>query len=100
MPLVAARRAKLGPNLLSRSRMSYFGPCPKGVASRSGTCGPGIGRRASNAHLDDSPRVQKGVEVGKQRTKETVGDLQAITRPDVFGMRVQEGGPGLSSLSW
>src|SRR5215470_6890341 len=35
MPLVAATRAKQDPNLLSRSRMRYFGPCPKGVASRS-----------------------------------------------------------------
>ena len=50
--------------------------------------------------MDDSPRVQIDDEEGKQRTKEKVGDLQEITRPDVFGMRVQEGGPGLSSWSW
>ena len=62
-------------------------------------CGPGIGRRASDAHMDDSPRVQIDDEEGKQRTKEKVGDLQEITRPHVFGMRVQEGSPGLSSLS-
>lgn len=34
-----------------------------------------------------------------QRTKEKVCNLQEITRPDVFGMIVQEGGPVLSSLS-
>ncbi len=49
--------------------------------------------------MDDSPRVQIDNEEGKQRTKEKVCDLQEITRPDVFGMRVQEGGPVLSSLS-
>ena len=32
--------------------------------------------------------------------KEEVCDLQAITRPDVFGMVLQEGGPVLSSPSW
>ena len=35
MPLVVATRAKLGPNLLSLSRIRYFGACPYGVASRS-----------------------------------------------------------------
>ena len=35
MPLVSATRAKQGPNLLSLSRMRYFGVCPYGVASRS-----------------------------------------------------------------
>src|SRR2546430_16863737 len=35
MPLVAATRAKQGSNLLSLSRMRYFGVCPYGVASRN-----------------------------------------------------------------
>src|SRR5437667_12267617 len=35
MPLVAATRAKQDSNLLSLSRMRYFGVCPNGVASRS-----------------------------------------------------------------
>jgi hypothetical protein len=35
MPLVTATRAKLGPNLLSLSRIRYLGACPYGVASRS-----------------------------------------------------------------
>ena len=35
MPLVVATRAKQGPNLLSLSRIRYFGACPYGVASRS-----------------------------------------------------------------
>jgi hypothetical protein len=62
-------------------------------------CSPGIGRRSSDPHMDDSARVQIDDEDGKQRTKEKVGDLQEITCPDVFGMRMQEGGPILSSLS-
>src|SRR5438270_213421 len=35
MSLVVATRAKQGPNLLSFSRIRYFGACPYGVASRS-----------------------------------------------------------------
>src|SRR5450755_2873496 len=31
--------------------MRYLGTCPYGVASRSGTGHPGIGRRASDAHM-------------------------------------------------
>ncbi len=60
---------------------------------------PGIGRRASDPHMDDSARVQFDDEEGKQGAKEEVGDLQEITRPDVFGMILQEGSPGLSSWS-
>ena len=33
--LVFATRAKQGPNLLSLSRIKYFGACPYGVATRS-----------------------------------------------------------------
>jgi len=49
--------------------------------------------------MDDSPRVQEGVEEGKQGAKEEVGDLQEITGPYILRMVVQEGSPGLSSLS-
>src|SRR5215471_1443771 len=35
MPLVVATRKKQDPNLLSLSRIRYFGACPYGVASRS-----------------------------------------------------------------
>jgi hypothetical protein len=35
MVLVAAKRVKHGPNLLSLSQIRYFGVCPYGVASRS-----------------------------------------------------------------
>jgi hypothetical protein len=36
-------------------------------------------------------------EEGEQGAKEEVGDVQEITRPDVFGMRGQEGRPLLPS---
>ena len=49
--------------------------------------------------MDDLTSVHIDDEEGKQRAKEEVGDLQEITRPDVFGVRVQEGSPGLTSLS-
>ena len=61
--------------------------------------GPGVGRRTCDTHMNDSPRLHIDNEEGKQRMKEKVGDLQEITCPAVFGMRVQEGGPILSSLS-
>ena len=50
--------------------------------------------------MDDSARVQKGVEEGKQTAKEEVGDLQELTGPYILRVVVQERGPGLSSLSW
>src|SRR5215469_4990198 len=62
-------------------------------------CGPGIGRRASDPHMDDSARVQKGVEEGKQRTEKESGDRQEVTRPDLLGMGVQERLPGLCMWS-
>ena len=87
-PLLAATHAKLGPNLFSRSQMSYFGPYPYGVASRSGTCGPGIGRRARDPYMDDSARVQLDDEEGKQRTEEEISDGEKVTRPDLLCMRL------------
>ncbi len=61
---------------------------------------PGIGRRASDPHMDDSARVQIDEEEGKQGAKEEVGDLQEITGPYILRVVVQESGPVLSSLSW
>ena len=58
MPLVAATRAKAGPNLLSRSCMNYCGACPYGVASRSGTRHPGIRGRPCHADMDHPSRFQ------------------------------------------
>ena len=81
MLLVVATRAKLGPNLQSVSRMRYFGACPYGVASRSGTRYPLIGRRARHIYMDDFPRFQFNDEEGKKRTEEEVYHLQEITGP-------------------
>jgi len=61
---------------------------------------PSIGWRSCHADVDHFARVQEGGEEGIQRTEEEIRDRQEVARPDVFGMIVQEGGPGLSSLSW
>jgi hypothetical protein len=55
MPRVAATRVKFCPNLRSVSRISYVGDCPYGVASRSGTRHPEIGRRSRHMYVDDLP---------------------------------------------
>ena len=81
MPLVAATHAKEDPNLLSLARMRYFGACPEGVASRSGTRHPSIGRRARHAHMDHPSRFQFYYEEGKERPKEQVSHLQVRHRP-------------------
>src|SRR5690242_17590377 len=100
MPLVAATRAKQDPNLLSRSRMRYFGPCPEASRFPQLLCRPGVGWRASDPHMDDLTSVEINDEEGEQRAKEEVGDLQEITGPSILGMVMQERGPGLSSPSW
>src|SRR5215471_17389377 len=99
MPLVLAIRAKPTPNLLSLARMRYFGPTPKAVASRSGTRSSGIGRRASDAHMDDSARVQFENEEGKQRTEEHVSYGAKVVSPDLLGMSRNERPPRLSLWS-
>src|SRR5215472_10213296 len=83
MPLVVATRAKQDPNLESLSRIKYLGARPYGVASRGGTRHPGIGRRVCHALVDHFPRVQEGVEEGKERSKEQIADLEEVARPDL-----------------
>ena len=81
MPLVTATRAKLGPNLLSLARIRSVGACPYGVASRSGTCGPSVGRSARHTGMHDFPRFQFNAEKGEERPKEEIGDRKARRRP-------------------
>ncbi len=38
-------------------------------------CDPGISWRARHVHVDHLPRLQEGVEEGKERTKEEIGHL-------------------------
>src|SRR5437763_17182297 len=98
MPLVTATRSKLGPNLLSRSRIRYFSDCPKGVASRS-CCvvQASVGERVTPTWmtLRECRSIMK--KANRERKKRSV-TYKRITRPDVFGMVLQEGSPGLSSL--
>jgi hypothetical protein len=96
MPLVSATCVKIGPNLRSLSRMRYFGTCPYGVASRSGTRSPLIGRRARHIDMDDFPRFQFTYEEGKKRTEEKVCHLQEITSPYLCRMNAEKGLPALS----
>lgn len=100
MPLVAATRAKLGPNLRSVSQMRYVGVCPYGVASRSGTRYPEIRRRSRHIHMHHPPRLQFDEEKGKKRTEEEIRDLQKITGPYLCRMIAQEDFPALSPGSF
>src|SRR5215469_12058712 len=88
---------KTGSKLVITIANEILRPLSKGSRFPQLLGGPGVGRRASDAHMDDLTRVQINDEEGKQGAKEEVGDLQEITGPDVFGMIVQEGLPGLSS---
>ena len=99
MPLVWATRAKATPNLLSLSRMRYFGPTPKAVASRSGTGSPRVRGRACHTDVDHFARVQFDDEEGEERTEEKVSHGKKVARPDLLGMSVNERPPGLSMWS-
>src|SRR5258708_6175659 len=100
MLLVAATRAKFGPHLRSVSQIRYVGVCPYGVASRSRTRYPGIGRRSRHVHMDHLPRLEFDEEKGKKRTEEEIGHLQKITGPHPCRMITQECFPGLSTRSF
>ncbi len=97
MPLVAATRAKQDPNLLSQSRMRYFGACPKGVASLS-CCAvqASVGNRVTPTWITRA-RVQFDDEENKQRTEEKVSNWQKVAGPDLLSMAVKERPPHLTS---
>src|SRR5436305_5562079 len=81
MPLVFATRAKCCPNFLSLSRIRYLGICPYGVASRNCCATQGsVGARVTFTCMTFRD-FSEGVEKGKQRTEEEIGDLQEITGP-------------------
>jgi hypothetical protein len=77
--------------------MRYFGVWPYGVASRSGTCGPSVGRSARHTYVDDFPRLQFDEEKRKERPKEEISDLEKIASPDFSCMIAEEGRPLLPS---
>jgi hypothetical protein len=93
MPLVAATRAKQDANLLSLARIKYLGACPYGVASRSGTRQPEIGRGSRNPNMDNFARLQFDEEEGKERPKEEIGHLQEVARPDLSCMGARDRSP-------
>src|SRR5436305_8424540 len=61
--------------------MRYVGVCPYGVASRSGTRHPEVGRRSRHIDMDHLPGRQFDDEKGTKRTEEEIGHLQKITGP-------------------
>ncbi len=97
MLLVCATRAKPTPNLPSLSRMRYFGPTPKAVASRS-CCAvqASVGDRVTPTWitLRECSSIMKRAN-SKPKKRSVTG--RGVAGPDSFGRMVQEGGPVLSS---
>ena len=58
---------------------------------------PSVGRGTCDADVNHSPRVEFDNEEGEKRTEEKISDWEKVASPDVFGMVLQEGDPGLSS---
>src|SRR5437763_1020941 len=81
MLLVLATRAKHDPNLLSLSRIRYFGVWPKGVASRRcWATQASVGERVTPTWI--TRRVlSEGVEEGKEWPKEQVSHRKARHTP-------------------
>ena len=96
MRLVWATRAKPVPNLLSLSRMRYFGLFPYAVASRR-CCATqvSVGARATPTWITFRERssIMKKAE-SERKSRSVTG--RGVTGPDLFGMSVQEGRPVLS----
>jgi hypothetical protein len=60
-------------------------------------CHPGIGRGSCDTHMDHFPRLQFYDEEREERSKEQIGDLKEVTRPDLCGVGVHKGRPPLAS---
>jgi hypothetical protein len=56
------------------------------VASRRGTSGPSVARKACHTDVDDFQRWQFDGEKRKERTKEEIGALKEIADPDLSTM--------------
>src|SRR5215469_12818503 len=66
-------------------------PHPKGSGFPQLLCRPRVGGRTCHANVDHSPRVEFNNEEGEQQTEEEIGDRQEVARPNLLGVRVQEG---------
>ena len=60
-------------------------------------CYPGIGRGPGDSDMDDPSCPEFDEEERKERSKEEIGDLQEVARPDLRGMSAQKGCPRLPS---
>src|SRR5215472_1038876 len=97
MALVVATRAKLEPNLLSLSRIKYFGACPYGVASRSCCATHGsVGDLVTPTWMTfrDLSSMMKNAKSGRKKRSVT---RKRVTRPDICGVIVHKGCPLLAS---
>src|SRR4051812_45878688 len=56
--------------------------------------------RPGDADMNDAPRAELGDEEREERPKEHVGDLKEIAGPDVSGVVVEKGCPGLMMRAW
>jgi len=81
MVLVFATRAKQGPNLLSLSQIRSFGACPYGVASRRWCATQASEGDRGTATWITRRVLSEGVEEGKKRPKEEIGDRKARRKP-------------------
>src|SRR6267154_4810338 len=82
MALVVATRAKQEPNLLSLSRIKYFGACPYGVASRSCCATHGsVGDLVTPTWMTfrDLSSMMKNAKSGRKKRSVTCKKSQAQT---------------------
>src|SRR3989440_4682363 len=97
MLLVLATLAKHDPNLLSLSRIRYFGVWPYGVASRScWATQASVGERVTPTWIRLAC-LEFDEEEGKERPKEQVSHLQEVTGPDVRRVIAQKCAPLLTA---
>src|SRR5438034_11155252 len=90
MWLIAATRAKEAPNLLSLSRIKYFGACPYGVASRSCWATQGsVGERVTPTWITfrDWRRVLKKAKSGRKKRSVT---RKRVAGPDLGGVSARD----------
>ena len=95
--LVFATRAKQGPNLLSLSRIRYFGASPYGLASRScWATQASVGERVTPTWITfrDSSSTTKKAKSGRKKRSVTG---KRVARPDLSGVVAQKRAPLLTS---
>ncbi len=70
--------SKLAPNIIDKYTKEILRPLSIGSRFPKLLCGPGVGRRACDTHMDDLTSVEINDEESKQGAKEEIGDLQEV----------------------